>query len=261
MSPPEPIPIIACTVWKPAFWGSDHGSRKLKTRARRYGSIQMEAMPAVRASVVAPARTRPGTPATTRIPSIINISAIVVPRSGSTTISAAKRQVTMPDRLPELSERPRRSVSGEVRGRPDQQSDLGQLRRLERERPRGEPALGAVDLGSDHEHRETESERHEHERRREESQPAMVEAGEEEHQRDTGERIDPLAFEERDRIAVSERGGGRGRAVDHDESEGHEPERDEDEQTLLELTSIHPLRFSTSLLNSSPRCSKSRNWS
>ena len=92
-------------------------------------------------------------------------------------------------------------------------------------------------------------------------EPAVVEAGEEEHQGNAGECVDPLAFEERDRIAVSERCGRRGRAVDHDESEGHEPERDEDEQTLLELTSIHPFRFSTSLLNSSPRCSKSRNWS
>jgi len=35
----------------------------------------------------------------------------------------------------------------------------------------------------------------------------------------------------------------------------------QDEQALLELTGVHPGRFSTSLLNSSPRCSKSSNWS
>ena len=35
VTPPEPIPIVAWTIWNPAPWASDHGSRKLKTRARR----------------------------------------------------------------------------------------------------------------------------------------------------------------------------------------------------------------------------------
>ena len=38
VTPPEPIPIIAWTIWKPDPSASLHGSRKLKTRARRYGS-------------------------------------------------------------------------------------------------------------------------------------------------------------------------------------------------------------------------------
>ena len=45
VKPPEPIPIVAWTIWKPDPWASDHGSRKLKTRARRYGSIQIARSP------------------------------------------------------------------------------------------------------------------------------------------------------------------------------------------------------------------------
>ena len=36
--PPEPIPMIAWTVWKPAPCGSCQGSRKLRKRSRRYGA-------------------------------------------------------------------------------------------------------------------------------------------------------------------------------------------------------------------------------
>ena len=39
VTPPEPIQMVACTIWKPAPCASDHGSRKLNTRARRYGSM------------------------------------------------------------------------------------------------------------------------------------------------------------------------------------------------------------------------------
>ena len=51
VNPPEPMPIVAWTIWKPAPCASDHGSRKLKMRARRYGSIQMARRPSPTASV------------------------------------------------------------------------------------------------------------------------------------------------------------------------------------------------------------------
>ena len=131
-------------------------------------------------------------------------------------------------------------------------------------RPEIEPALGAVDLRRDDEDGGAEAERGQDERRRELAQPPVVEARRHEHQRDAGERVDPLPLEEGDRVALPERGGrGRG-AVDHHEAEGDEGQRYEHEHALLELASLrslHPLRFSTSLLNSSPRCSKSLNWS
>ncbi len=99
MIPPEPIPMIAWTFWKPAPCASFHGSRKLKSRSRRYGSIQIASRPAPRASVVASANSRTGTPETRRIPAIITKSAIVVPRSGSITIRPPKRATTIPTGL------------------------------------------------------------------------------------------------------------------------------------------------------------------
>ena len=213
------------------------------------------------ASVVAPASTRPGTPATTRIPSIISIRAIVVPRSGSTTIRAAKRQVSIPIGFQSSASVrgapfPARYAAAQISNATFASSDGWNVNGpavSQRFAPLISGAITSTAVQSPSAASTSGGARS--------AQPPVVEAGEEEHQGDAGESVDPLALEERDRIAVSERCGRRGRAVDHDESEGHEPERDEDEQTLLELTSIHPLRFSTSLLNSSPRCSKSRNWS
>ena len=111
MTPPEPIPIRAWTVWKPVSCGSDHGSRKLKSRARRYGSIQIAARPPRVAIVVAAASVRPGVPATTSIPPIISRSAIVVPRSGSIDDQGGEETGDHADGLPELAECPRSSLA------------------------------------------------------------------------------------------------------------------------------------------------------
>ena len=78
---------------------------------------------------------------------------------------------------------------------------------------------------------------------------------------DRGQRIAGLALEEVRGVAVGQRGRGRGRAVDHHEPEGDQAERDEREDARLQLSTFHADRFCTSLLNSSPRSSKSRNWS
>src|SRR5437763_454265 len=60
-TPPEPSPIMAWTIWKPVPWASCHGWRKLKTRARRYGSIQIAARPRATARL-APAPSVRGVP-------------------------------------------------------------------------------------------------------------------------------------------------------------------------------------------------------
>ena len=95
----------------------------------------------------------------------------------------------------------------------------------------------------------------------------MVEprSGDEESDPDQG--VHALSLQERDRIALAQRGRRRGGAEDHHEAERDQGEGDEDEQALLELApgadapgpcvrecAFTP-RFCTSLLNSSPRCS------
>ena len=61
--PPEPIPIIACTIWKPVPCASCHGCRNAKKRARRYGSSQIATVPsAARDRERARRATRAGVP-------------------------------------------------------------------------------------------------------------------------------------------------------------------------------------------------------
>ena len=94
--------------------------------------------------------------------------------------------------------------------------------------------------------------------RRERAQPVVVEPRGQREQDESGERVRALLDEERHRVAGAERRRGGGGAEDHHETEGDEPERDEDEQTLLELAGVsrlHSWSFCTSFPNSSPRCS------
>ena len=148
-----------------------------------------------------------------------------------------------PDRTPELAEGLRRPVPREIRSDRHEQRQLRELRRLERGRPEIEPALGTVDLRRDDEHRQAEAERRQDERRRELAQLPVVEARGEEHQRDADECVDALPLEEGDRVALPERGGRRGGAVDHHEPERDERQRHEHEQALLELTSLRTLHL------------------
>ena len=98
--------------------------------------------------------------------------------------------------------------------------------------------------------------------RRERPQPVVVEArrrGRAATQAD--ERVRALLDEERHRVAGAERRRRRRGAEHHHETERDEPERDEDEEALLELSAgspvpiVHPWSFCTSFPNSSPRCS------
>ena len=147
------------------------------------------------------------------------------------------------DGLPELAERPRRSLAREVRGGPDEERQLRELRRLERERAGGEPAPRAVDLRRDDEHRDAEAERGQQERRGEVAQPPVVEPRRGDEQGDADQRVDALPLQERDRVALAERGRGRGGAEDHHEAERDQGEGDEDEQALLELADEEPSLF------------------
>ena len=234
------------------------------TRARRYGSTQIAARPSATARPPAAGEQPDRHAGDDEHARQHQHQGDRRPEVGLEHDQAAEQRRDQPDRAPELAEGLRRSLAGEVRGRPDEDRELRELRRLEVRRAEGEPALRAVDLGRDHEHRDAEPER------RQDRAPGASrrsrrwsKRGRGEHQPDAEDGVHPLPLEEGDRIGVAERGRRRGGAVDHHEPEGDEPERHEDEQALLELAlgSLHPSRFCTSLLNSSPRCSKSRNWS
>ena len=164
------------------------------------------------------------------------------------------------DRAPQLAERPRHALPRDVGGGGEEERELRELGGLERCRAEVEPAAGAVHLGRDDEERRTEHDRAEDERRREQPQAPVVEARGRDQQHDAEDGVDRLPLQVRHRVAFAERCRGRRGAVDHHEPERDERQRHEDEQALLELA-FHTARFSTSLLNSSPRCSKSLNWS
>src|SRR5256885_1839035 len=70
--PPEPIPISACTIWKPVPCASCHGWRNAKKRARRYGSSQIAAVPSALATPIPAASAGNGVPATRRVPALRN---------------------------------------------------------------------------------------------------------------------------------------------------------------------------------------------
>src|SRR5581483_1362193 len=171
-----------------------------------------------------------------------------------------------PDRAPELLEGARRRLPREIRREPEDDRELRELRRLEDERPDGDPAAGSVDPGADGEDAEAEDERRDDERRRDRAQPLEVEARQEEEESDAGDRVDRLPLDVALRVRVPERGRAGGRAVDHHEAEKDECGRDEDDDVPLELEwlGLCPLAHgssSTRRRNVSPRSSKFVNWS
>src|SRR5438045_2772521 len=137
--PPDAMPIIAWMTWKPVCCGSLHGSRKAKTRSRRYGSNQIAA-----------------------------------------------------------------------------------------------PPTRAVTALADREHRGEQHEADEHDRPRERPKPSVVEASAERHQRDAEDGVDHLPLQVVARIRALDRGRARARAVDHDEAEGDQPQRHENQKPRLE---------------------------
>ena len=144
--PPEPDARSSpAPTGTPRPRGPAIGSRKLKTRARRYGSIQIATAPSASANVPATASSRSGRPETRRTPATIRQSAIVVPRSGSSEDQPAEERDHEADRLHQLAHRPRHRTAGEHGRHPDAEGELRELRRLKARRAEEEPAPRAVD--------------------------------------------------------------------------------------------------------------------
>ena len=155
----------------------------------------------------------------------------------------------------------RRLSPREVARSPDGERELGELRRLKDGGSKGDPTARAVHRLTDYEHGQQEADARHHEPGREQTEPAEVEPRRENHQDETEARVHPLPHEEEVRIAVPQCGRRRGGAIDHHKPERQQRKRYEREKTSLELSRLHPAKFCTSNRNSSPRCSKSRNWS
>src|SRR5581483_1320626 len=144
---------------------------------------------------------------------------------------------------------------------PGAERELRELRRLEREPADGDPAAGAVDAWPRREREQEQQQRRDDEHPGAVAKRPVVPASCDEEQCEADQREQALTPEVVHRVAAPDRRRRRRRAVDHHHPEGDERERDEDEDARLQVTALHPVRFCTSLLNSSPRCSKSRNWS
>jgi hypothetical protein len=182
-----------------------------------------------------------------------------------------------PEGPEELPERPGRRPLGEHSGNPDRERELCELGRLNGEASDGEPAAGAVHGRSREQNEDEEDARAEEKRRREALQGSVVEAREERHPHEPEAREQRLALEVVHRVARSDDRAPGARAVDHDEPEGDERERDEHEQVVLELPLVRGARAgshrrgvgaghgppsrSTASRKWVPRSSKFSNWS
>ena len=165
------------------------------------------------------------------------------------------------ERLAELAERARRLAPREIRAGPDHDRDLGDLRGLEVDGTKRDPAACAVHALPRDDHAGEKDEAADDQRRRQQAETAVASAGAEDHRADPEHGEERLALQVVAGIPAADRCRRGGRAVDHDEPERDEREGDEDEQVRLELAPLHPPRFCTSRVNSSPRRSKFSNWS
>src|SRR6185369_16550457 len=100
-------------------------------------------------------------------------------------------------------------------------------RRLEDERPDGDPAARAVDPLADRQHAETEDERRHDEGRRERAEALEWKTRDDDEQSDADGGVDHLLLDEAEWVRVAERRGSGGRAVHHDEPEENKRRRDE----------------------------------
>ena len=152
-------------------------------------------------------------------------------------------------------------MPGQVRSRPDDEGELGQLRGLEDGRADRHPAPSAVHALAEKEHTDEQGKADEDDSRGGRPQAPVAPARAQDHRPEAEQRIERLALQVVGGVAAVHRRRRRGRRVDHDEAERKERQGDEDEQIRLELASLHSVKFCTSLLNSSPRRSKFSNWS
>src|SRR5215210_4966923 len=164
------------------------------------------------------------------------------------------------DRLEELAESARGRVPRQVRRHPDEQRQLRELGGLEDRGAELQPTLGPVDLGADRKHDDEQPQADDEQGRRQRTQRAEAEPAGEHQQHHADEGVEALLAEVVRRVTVAERRLPGGCAEDHHEPEGDERERDQEQELLLEDALLHR-SSSTRRRNSSPRSSKSRNWS
>ena len=259
--------MIAWTFWNPAPSASFHGSRKLKIRSRRYGSIQIATRPPPTAKVAARAKRRSGHARDEQDPRDHRDER---DRGAEVRLDhdhGRERADDEPDGLHQLGHGLRRRPPGQDGADPDAHGELRELRRLEADRTDDEPAVRAVDRRPQDEHGRAGDEGADEQDRREGPERVVVDPRQAREKDEPADGVEALLDEEPHRVALAERRGRRRRAEDHHEPEGDEPEGDEDEQPLLELSSVrasaagHPESFCTRRRNSSPRCSKLVNWS
>ena len=157
------------------------------------------------------------------------------PQVGLDEDERERRADDEPDRAQELADGLRRRPPGEVGGDPDGEGDLGELGRLQRDRPVGQPPAGAVDRRPQGEHRDEEDEAAPGGAARPRSagggSPCARGATSATMPDDGVER---LPLEVVGGVVGGEGCARRARAVDHDEPERDEPERHEHEQVVLE---------------------------
>ena len=169
-----------------------------------------------------------------------------------------------PERLQQRAHRSRRRPAGEQRARPDADGDLRDLGRLHADRPEEEPAARAVDRRCDDEHGDAERERTEEEHRSERPQSVVVEArGQHEQARPTRAYAPcltrnvigspaPSAAEADVALNTITRPKATRPSVTRTRSRC---------SSCPSGRSFTRVSFCTSFPNSSPRCSKSWNWS
>ena len=115
-------------------------------------------------------------PATMSMPPTISAIEIAVPRSGSTSTRPQAKAETAAIGTRSAIRSRRVAAGGEQRRAGAEQADLGELRRLEGERPEREPAPRAVDLDADarDQHRHQQAERDDEDQRAGDPQPGRA---------------------------------------------------------------------------------------
>ena len=164
--------------------------------------------------------------------------AIVVPRSGSSATSAQMTSASTPIGLASsFTVRGGRFRAASTAAAKTRIASFGELRRLDGDRAGGDPALGAVRADADPRHLDEDEparwRQHRNgpatRRRRYESRAAAAMHA------TPGQRVAPLAHERAERVVALHDGDPARRAVDHDQAERDEAERQQEQQVVLDV--------------------------
>ena len=156
-TPPEPRLMSACTFWRPSFDGSFHGSRKTSSRARRYGRHPRRDRGEHRRRCRSGRERRQRRAGDEEHRADHHDDRDHGAEIGLGEDEQAEEADEEADRAREILERPRRRLARELRGAPDHERELRELRRLERGGPEADPPSRAVDPLADDEHGEEEA--------------------------------------------------------------------------------------------------------